>query len=208
MWRRASETHNPACVTESSRRATDTSARPSIRRATVEDARAIAEVHIASWQAAYRGLMPDRVLDELTIERREADWRGWLDEGGERHHTLVAERDGKIEAFCTLEMPSREADEPEDVAGIPALYAHPDAFGRGAGPALMDTAIEAMCERGYRESILWMLEGNRRAEGFYLRRGWTRDGGARRAEYPGFTHVAEGERPLEIRFRRSLARNG
>ena len=183
---------------------TAASARGSIRWASVGDARAIAVVHIASWLAAYRGLMPDRVLDELTIEGRERDWQGWLAEGGERQLTLVAERESRIEAFCTLEMPSREEDEPDGVAGIPALYAHPEAFGRGAGPALLDAAIEAMRDRGYREAILWMLEGNRRAEAFYERRSWGRDGGRRPADYPKLTDVAEADRPLEVRFRRGL----
>jgi GNAT superfamily N-acetyltransferase len=172
------------------------------RWATVTDARAIAAVHIASWHAAYRGLMPDEVLDGLTLDGRERDWLGWLAEGGDREHTLVAERDGGIEAFCTLELPSSEAAEPDDVAGIPALYAHPDAFGGGSGPALMDAAIKAIRERGYREAILWMLEGNRRAEAFYERRGWTPDGGRRPAEYPGMDFGAE--RPFEIRLRRSV----
>ena len=176
----------------------------SVRWATVMDARAIAAVHIASWRAAYRGLLPDRTLDELTVEGRERDWQEWLAEGGARHHTLVAERNGVIEAFCTLEMPSREEDEPEDVAGIPALYAHPDAFGRGAGAALMDAAVEAIRERDYREAILWMLDGNRRAEAFYERRGWKRDGGARRADWPGMTYASEADRPSEVRLRRSL----
>ncbi len=161
-------------------------------------------MHIASWRAAYRGLMPDAVLDALSIDGRERDWRGWLAEGGERELTLVAERDGTIEAFCTLELPSTEADETDDVAGIPALYAHPDAFGRGAGPALMQAAIEAARERGFREAILWMLEDNRRAAAFYERRGWTRDGGRRPADYPGMESATDDERPPEVRFRLAL----
>jgi GNAT superfamily N-acetyltransferase len=179
-------------------------AEPRVRWATVDDARAIGAVHIASWHAAYRGLMPDETLDELTVDGRERDWQEWLAGGGDREFTLVAERDGGIEAFCTLELPSSEADESGDVAGIPALYAHPDAFGRGSGPALMEAAIEAIRKRGYREAILWMLEGNRRAEGFYERRGWTRDGGRRPAEYPGMSFPAGAEIPLEIRFRRPV----
>jgi ribosomal protein S18 acetylase RimI-like enzyme len=176
-----------------------------IRWATVEDARAIAAVHIASWRAAYRGILSDRTLDELTLDGRERDWRGWLAEGGERQHTLVAERDGVIEALCTVELPSREEDEPEDVAGIPALYAHPDAFGRGAGPALTDAAIEVVRDRDCREAILWMLDGNRRAQAFYERHGWRRDGGARPAEgYPGLTSASEAEHPREVRYRRLL----
>ena len=175
-----------------------------IRWARPGDARALAAVHIASWRAAYRGLMPDRVLDDLTLEGRRRDWQRWLPAGGDRHHTLVAERDGAIEAFCTLEMPSREEDEPDDVAGIPALYADPRAFGRGAGPALMDAAIAAMRERGFREAILWMLDGNQRAAAFYERRGWRPDGGARLAEYPSVTYASDAERPREVRLRRPL----
>ncbi len=181
----------------------EASAPLAVRWATVSDARPIAAVHISSWHAAYRGLMPDEILDGLTIEGRKRDWQGWLGEGGDRVHTLVAERDEEIEAFCTLEMPSSEPDEPDTVAGIPAIYAHPDAFGRGAGTLLLDAAIGAMRERGYTESVLWMLEGNRRAEAFYERRSWHRDGGRRPGQYPGITFEA-GAEPIEIRFRRSL----
>jgi GNAT superfamily N-acetyltransferase len=163
-------------------------------------------VHIASWRAAYRGLMPDAVLDRLSLERRQRDWRGWLAEGGARHFTLVAERDGRLVAFCTVEMPAREDDEPDDVAAIPALYAHPDAFGTGAGRALIEAAVEAAREAGYREAVLWMLEGNRRAEAFYERGGWRRDGGRRRSDYPGVIYASGDERPVEVRYRLALTR--
>jgi GNAT superfamily N-acetyltransferase len=176
----------------------------SVRRAPLDDARAIAAVHVASWRAAYRGLFPDRVLDGLSVDARERDWRGWLDEGGARQFTLLAERDGRIVAFCTIEMPARADDEPEDVAAIPALYADPDTFGTGAGSALMDAAVEAMRDAGYREAFLWMLEGNRRAASFYERRGWRPDGTVRLADYPGISYAPGEERPMEVRYRRSL----
>lgn len=178
--------------------------RAEVRWAGVDDAHAIAVVHIASWCAAYRGLLPDKVLDALTVDGRERDWRGWLADGGARVHTLVAERDGRIVGFCVIELPSSEEDEPQHVAGVPALYLHPDAFGTGAGGALMDAATDAIRERGYGEAILWMLEGNDRAEVFYERRGWVRDGGRRLSSYPGITYPDDSERPPEVRFRRSI----
>ena len=49
-----------------------------------------------------------------------------------------------------------------------------------------------------------MLEGNERAEAFYERRGWRRDGGARPGDYPGITYESEADRPLEVRFRKIL----
>ena len=42
-----------------------------IRAATISDAYSIAEVQVAGWQAAYRGIMPDSVLDGLSVPKRE-----------------------------------------------------------------------------------------------------------------------------------------
>ena len=46
-----------------------------IRPATVDDAAAVAHVHVSSWRSTYRGLMPDAVLDSLSVERRAEFWR-------------------------------------------------------------------------------------------------------------------------------------
>lgn len=51
-----------------------------LRVATVEDANAVATVHVRSWQSAYRGLIPDAYLDALSVERRTAVWRRILTE--------------------------------------------------------------------------------------------------------------------------------
>ena len=92
-------------------------------------------------------------------------------------------------------MPSREEDEPR-VSRDPALTHIPRHRPRsGARP--VDAVIEAIRDCGYREPILRMLEGNRRAEAFYERRGWGRDGGGA-ADYPKLTDVAEAERLLEV----------
>jgi hypothetical protein len=43
-----------------------------VRPATPDDADAIASVHVRSWQAAYRGIVPDAMLDALSIQRGPA----------------------------------------------------------------------------------------------------------------------------------------
>jgi ribosomal protein S18 acetylase RimI-like enzyme len=68
----------------------------------------------------------------------------------------------------------------------------------------MEAALAAIRERGYREAILWVLAGNHRAQAFYERRGWNRDGGDRPGEYPGVTFASAAERPREIRYRHRL----
>lgn len=46
-----------------------------IRRATPADARSIAELHVHSWQWAYRGLLPDAFLLNKQTSPAEALWR-------------------------------------------------------------------------------------------------------------------------------------
>jgi hypothetical protein len=46
-----------------------------IREATMADVAAIARVHVESWRATYKGLLPDGYLANLTYEQREPLWR-------------------------------------------------------------------------------------------------------------------------------------
>jgi len=52
-----------------------------IRVATPTDARAVAEIHVSAWRAAYRGIMPNALLDDLSVEKREGGWRSAIDHG-------------------------------------------------------------------------------------------------------------------------------
>ena len=46
-----------------------------VRPATLRDAKAIAEIHVASWQTAYKDLMPEEDLKKLSVEKRQTFWR-------------------------------------------------------------------------------------------------------------------------------------
>ena len=73
-----------------------------IREAVPADARAMAEIHVRSWQAAYRGQLTDDYLDGLSVEDRleqhrrslqepPAEWRTWVAQDGERAPTYREE---------------------------------------------------------------------------------------------------------------------
>ncbi len=47
-----------------------------VRIATSSDAPKIAHIHVETWRAAYRGQIPDAVLDGLDVERRTVFWPG------------------------------------------------------------------------------------------------------------------------------------
>ena len=46
----------------------------SVRPATARDAKAIAQIHVTTWQAAYKDLIPEDYLSKMTLEKRLAYW--------------------------------------------------------------------------------------------------------------------------------------
>lgn len=145
-----------------------------VRPAVVEDADRIALVHVRSWQAAYRGLLPQDLLDDLdgTVPRRAA-W--WADRAGDAESvTLVGEFRGSVMAFAHAG-PARDAGH-TDHAELYAVYALAEAWGTGVGHALHEAALARLRDAGFRDAVLWVLDGNERAIRFYERHGWRFDG--------------------------------
>jgi ribosomal protein S18 acetylase RimI-like enzyme len=154
---------------------------PSIRRPTPADANAIAVVHVETWMAAYAGLIPDHVLSGRTNwARREAFWREQLArEAADPNNptrTWVADDDaGQLAAFVMAGPARREAADPPATAAfageVYAVYVHPRAQEQGLGKALMQTAAADLVQRGMKGLLVWCLETNIQARGFYERLG-------------------------------------
>ena len=145
-----------------------------IREATSDDARAIAEVHMASWRWAYRGDLPAEFLDGLTVDDREREWREWLapEQGA---GTLVALEGGVIVGFCSFG-PSRDDDGDERTAEVRTIYLREEVAGRGIGRDLFASANDRLHDLGYRRATLWVMASNERSRRFYERSGWSWDG--------------------------------
>ena len=169
------------------------------RPAALSDADGIGRVHVRSWQAAYRGKIPQDYLDGLDPGRRSETWRRVMQEtrpsqGG----LLVAEAEGgEIVGFAAFG-PSRDSDTRPQVTGeVFAIYVDPGAWGTGAGRALMGHAVAELARLGYADAVLWVLDGNDRARRFYALAGWEEDGASRTDGSLGFDLT-------EIRYRRAL----
>ena len=57
----------------------------------MEDAEAIARVHVAAWRAAYAGVVPDRYLVAMSQAGQARQWRRLLGPSRARETVLVAE---------------------------------------------------------------------------------------------------------------------
>jgi L-amino acid N-acyltransferase YncA len=113
-----------------------------VRKATAQDASAIAFVHVRSWQVAYRGHMPDEFLDGLDVETRTNMWR----EVPSKIILVAEDREGNIVGFSALG-PSRDADANPNTAEVGAIYVHPEKWEKGIGRALLSASLDQVRKR-------------------------------------------------------------
>ncbi len=145
-----------------------------IRPATVDDASALARVHVDSWRAAYRGLVPESRLQGFDYHWRTERFRQSL--ATEAEETYVALVDEQIVGFLTIGA-ARDWDVDRQRTGeIWGIYLAPTHWRQGIGRQLADEAETMLRSRGYQDIILWVLEGNHAARRFYEALGFRLDG--------------------------------
>lgn len=169
-----------------------------IRAATPEDAARIAQVHVASWQSAYEGLLPADYLADLDPAMRTDRWQSVLSakEGSATAgHVLVAEQSGRTLGFASFG-PSADEDADPGTHELYAMYLEPSAWGRGVARELMRTVLAAIPAGS--PMTLWVLAGNERAQHFYRRHGFHADGIERIDEVGGVPVT-------ELRYRRAAS---
>lgn len=166
-----------------------------IRAATSADAQTIAEIHVATWRAAYAGVMPPEVLSGLSVERRQSQWQQWLVPAASQR-VLVAVDRAEIVGFAAFG-PSRDADAGLWTGELYALYVRPDRWGSPAGRGLWAETVAGLARGGLRAMSLWVLDQNPRARRFYEREGAKADGGVK-------DEVLQGAPVRELRYRLPL----
>lgn len=161
-----------------------------VRPAMPADARAIATVHVATWQHAYAGLLVGDYLAGLDVSQRAGRWRTRISEPPDRAFVLVYEQLGHVKGFVSGG-PSRDGDASGEVY---AIYVDPGCQGLGAGTLLLEAAARWLAEAEFSEASLWVLAGNHPSRRFYESRGWRGDG----TERP-FTY-GDGQSVPEVRY--------
>jgi ribosomal protein S18 acetylase RimI-like enzyme len=160
-----------------------------IRSATVDDIAPWGRLWDASARAAFAPLLPeghpfpppnpDRVRERLRTDEL----------------SLLVADDGGLVGFTACGT-SRDPDVGREVGEIWSLFVAAGRWRRGTGRALMTAALADLAERGYEQATVWSFDANARANAFYERHGFTRDGSERREEV--WANI------LEVRYRRTL----
>lgn len=137
----------------------------------IEDSLAVATIHTLSWQHAYKGIMDQNFLDNISIAKREANWRLGIEKNDPKLIRLVAcEGDDILGFVCGLENRSLDLL-PSCDSELWAIYVHPQFEGKGVGKKLIEKFKEELCLLGKKQFCIWVLRDNRKARAFYERQG-------------------------------------
>ena len=174
-----------------------------IRTATTDDARAVEQLRLRTWQVAYAGLVPESFLRARQVT--DESLARWVTRLGDRTvSTWVAEHDSTVDTVGTvgtvgtvdavgtvgiIGMAVAGACRDPDLLGsreLYALYVDAGSWGGRSGSALLAAAGAV--------EVLWVLEGNARARAFYERHGFAADGERKVLDLGGPV--------VEVRYRR------
>lgn len=155
-----------------------------VRRARHTDADAIARVHVDSWRSTYYGVLPRTYLSRMSHAAQRDQWAKRIAGSGRAEITLVAERGGEVVAFAVL-APCRDKDMARFSGEVTMLYVHPTEAGTGLGTALMERSAEILETNEFRWLVVWVVEDNTAARGFYRHIGLRNDGTSRVDRFDG-----------------------
>ena len=143
------------------------------------DSPTISKIMAISWQHAYREILHDNYLDNLS----DAHWVKYLSQGmAEKTLTvLVAKANQQAIGVAVLCQSKLAPFTAKDQGELNALYLLPEYIGHGLGHTLLLYAERYLKQQGYSYSVLAVLEDNQTAKNFYLAHGYQFTGDAETA---------------------------
>jgi ribosomal protein S18 acetylase RimI-like enzyme len=139
---------------------------PTIRKAKVEDAGAIAHVQVESWKTTYAGIVSDVFLASLNKEERTQSWREQI--LADNISIFVAEDETGTFGFVAGGEVREKLEEHD--AELYAIYLLRERQRQGVGKTLSLTLASALQTQGYTSMLVWVLEQNPSVS-FYQRLG-------------------------------------
>ena len=173
-----------------------------VREAQPSDARAIAEVHVASRRWSYRDLLTEADLNALSVEQTTTDFAQGLAELPRGSAVFVAKRADQVVGYVFV-VPSPDPDVHAGTSELGSLYVIEDVAGTGVARALMEAAVEHARAAGHDLLTSWVRRENGRARRFYEKCGLHPDGGERSGPHEILPIEID-----EIRYRMSLRSRG
>ncbi len=133
-----------------------------VRNAEESDYPEIVHISIRTWKQAYKGIVEQSFLDNISFDQRLEGRLKWMREP--KKYSLVAIADKKIIGFCDFGISSHSQYGKGEVY---AIYILPEYQGKGAGKKLMGKAMQRLEEETLTPFIIIALDKNTSAQKFY-----------------------------------------
>lgn len=144
-----------------------------IRMAEQHDCAELAQVHVASWQAGFKGIIDQDYLDNLNVDARALRWSEVLN--GDRDKVYLQFDFEKLIGF-TASCHCRDDDAPASWGEISSFYFLEQYWGKGFSHSLMTHALTEIERSGHDVTTIWVLKENFRAQRFYAKHGFIVEG--------------------------------
>ncbi len=144
-----------------------------IKKSTLDDTDILGQIHARSWQHAYKDIIPDSVLAEITAQKRATRFKKAMLESGEKNYLLLA--NNQPVGFTSIGR-SRDDDLSDNIGEIWGIYLDPDHWRKGYGSKLLNWAEAELKSRGYKSISLWVLKDNHQARNFYEKHNYHKEG--------------------------------
>lgn len=134
-----------------------------IRKATLNDIKAISTIKVEGWQSAYKNIISDKYLDNMDITKTiEKNIKNF-----DRHPFIVAEVNSEVVGFCCYDFGNiEELDENADCE-LRGIYVKPSMKRKGIGRKLIEYVKKEFLKANKEKMILWCLKENYPSREFY-----------------------------------------
>jgi len=168
-----------------------------LRRAVTADAAGIVKVHIAGWQKAHAGVVPDQYLQCVGSRLREEFWHEELAVEATDRTPWVALLDDRIIGFANGGI-TRDDDVDARTVEVYQLFVNRECWERGIRTNLMEHVTRDLMEHGFDRAPFWILTVDIPTRAFAQHLGWKPDGQLR-LEDCGDTQVEQLRYATELR---------
>jgi len=166
------------------------------RRATIEDAAGIAQVHIDGWQRAYEELVPEAYLRCRSTLQREEFWRSELALEAADRKPWVALDGEQIIGFADGGI-ARDDDLDSGTGEVYTLFVTPECWEKGIRSRLVDHVARDLRDHDFQQVVFWVLEADQVMRDFAVYTGFREDGHTREEDCGGVIVT-------ELRYAKSL----
>lgn len=164
-----------------------------IRYADICDAKVLGKIHSRSWKVAYKGIVPNEILENITIEKRQKYFEKALTKGWEEDAIVFIDNEA-VGFICIGKC--RDTDKTDTCGEIWGIYLLPEHWNMGIGSELINWGLNELGKRNYSEVTLWVLEENINARKFYEKNGFKHDGTVK--------EISIGKKMNEYRYEKTI----